>query len=83
MKKRVDDPGGEPLEDEFEVDIIEDSDDKGLILMNEAVMHDMSIWPHMQSKETVDRLFPLVLATDDIEDTSEAVLGEHAALRKR
>ena len=47
-----------------------------MILVREEVMHDMSIRPHMHSKEAVDRLFPLVLAAGDIEDTSEKVLGE-------
>ena len=45
LRKRVDDLGDEPLENEFEVDIIEDSDDNGVILVNEAVMHGMSIRP--------------------------------------
>ena len=71
LRKRVDDPGDEALKDECKVDIIEGSDNNGVIFVHEAVMHDMSIWPRMHSKEAVDRLFPLVLATDELEDTSE------------
>ena len=54
--------GDGPHEDECEVDTIEDSDVKGVILVHEAVVHEVRVWPDMDSSEAVDVCFPLVVA---------------------
>lgn len=68
---------------ECEVDVIEDSDESGLILVHEAVLHDLELWPHMHKQEVMDRMFPLVTAAPEIEASSPEALGEHEALHRR
>ena len=66
VRKRVEDPGDEPREDECEDDIIEDSDAKGVMLVHKAAVHDTRAWPHTHSSEAVDRFCPLVPAAEAI-----------------
>ena len=64
LRKRIEDPGGEPHEDEREADTIEDSDVKGVILVHKAVVQDILVWPHTHLSEDVDRLCPLAVAAE-------------------
>ena len=74
-RKRVEDAGNEPHKDECEVVINGASDFKGVILVHEAVVHDIPVWAQINSSVAVDRLFPMVVVVEAVEGASEEMLG--------
>ena len=70
-------------DDEDIIEIIEDSDLDGRILMLEAKAHDISRWPHLYPAGELEVMFPLVIAAPDVEYTSTEELKLHKTLHER
>ena len=65
------------------VEVVEDSDLHGKILMVEAKAHDVDRWPHLYPAEELEVMFPLVIAAADVEAPTAEEMGEHKALHER
>ena len=65
------------------VEVVENSDDHGRILMVEAKAHDVDRWPHLYPTGELEFMFPLVVAAEDVETPSAEEMGEHRALHER
>ena len=70
-------------DDEDIIEIIEDSDLDGRILMLEAKAHDISRWPHLYPAGEQELLFPSVIAAPEIEDVSPEEFAMHKTLHER
>ena len=83
LRKRLRNEDVEERVAECEVDVVEESDSDGYVLVQEAVQHDIGRWPHSYPTELLDRMFPIVTAADEVEKCNEGDLGEQAALHRR
>ena len=73
---------GRSFEDDV-VEVIEDSDMHGRILMVEAKSHDVTRWPHLYPADEREVMFPLIIAAPDVEEPTAEELGEHRTLHER
>ena len=65
------------------VEVIEESDLNGKILMLEAKSHDPCRWPHLYPAGEQEFLFPSVIAAPEVEDIDDEELGLHKTLHER
>jgi len=76
----VDDlPGG----DELEVCVIRDLDESRDVVVPEAVLHDITKWPHLYDEKTREYMFPTAVAAPEVETTTAEERDEHGRLHRR
>ena len=74
-----DDCGG----DELEICVMRDIDESRDVVVPEAVLHDISVWPHMYDEVLREQMFPTAVAAPEVETASKEDLDEHGRLHRR
>ena len=67
----------------MEVCVLRDIDESNDVVVPEAVLHDITIWPHMYDEQLREQMFPTAVAAPEVEKASDEELGEHGRLHRR
>ena len=71
--------GGDGNQD-VELDLIDYIDESRVVVVPEAELHDITLWPHLHSEELMARIFPTAVAAPEVEsvdfDDSRDELGK-------
>ena len=67
----------------MEVHVLDDLDGHGSVLVHEAVLHDLDIWPHLYTEELQASMFPTAIPVPEMEAVDPDALAEHARLHRR
>ena len=66
------------------VQVLENIDLRRQVLVQEACTHDIAKWPHLHSRQDIEKMCPLIRAADSVEqDLDDELEGEHARLHAR
>ena len=79
MPSNYENCGGE----ELEVYVLRDLDESRDVVVPEAVLHDISVWPHMYDEELREQMFPTAVAAPEVESASNEDRDEHGRLHRR
>ena len=63
--------------------VLRDIDESRDVVVPEAVLHDISVWPHMYDEEMREQMFPTAVAAPEVEPASSEELDEHGRLHRR
>ena len=66
-----------------EVHVLSEIDERGTVVVPEAELHDITVWPHLHSEELMARMFPTAVAAPSVDDVSVEEAGELGRLHRR
>ena len=72
-----------PVDDDQELNVMDDIDESGVVVVAEALRHDPDIWPHLYTEELQAKLFPTAVAVPEVESISEDAKNLHRDLHRR
>ena len=63
LKKKTSQPDDLPeINEELEVNVLDDIDDEGVVVVPEAAFHDIKIWPHLYFEQLQAQMCPTATA---------------------
>ena len=68
---------------EVELNLLDDIDESGTVVVPEADLHDITVWPHLHSKELMHKLFPTAVAAPAVDSVSQDEADELGKLHRR
>ena len=71
------------VDQELEVNVLRDMNESNDVVVPEAILHDITKWPHMYDDEMREYMFPTAVAAPEVESVSNEDLHEHARLHQR
>ena len=80
-KRKLEVEGGD--HGDMEIHVLDGVDEDGSVLVPEAILHDLDIWPHMYSEELQASMFPTAIPVPERETVDPEALAEHARLHRR
>ena len=80
LKKR---DGYDGVAADTEVHVLSEIDELGTVVVPEAELHDITVWPHLHSEELMARMFPTAVAAPSVDDVSVEEAGELGRLHRR
>ena len=83
LRKKTKDSIGDDCDGDIELNVLDGIDEERDVVVPEAVVHDISIWPHMHSQDLQDAMFPTAIAVPDREDIDPHEFAEHSRLHRR
>ena len=60
-----------------------DIDESRDVVVPGAMLHDVSVWPHMYDEVLREQMFPTAVAAPEVETASKEDLDEHGRLHRR
>ena len=80
LKKRdgYDGDGGKPV-----LIVLDSIDEQNDVVVPEAVLHDIRLWPHLHESEVMERMFPTAVAAPEVEHVGPAERDELGRLHRR
>ena len=82
-KKALDGDCDTPVDDDQELYVMDDIDESGVVVVPEALRHDLEVWPHLHSEELQAKLFPTAVSVPEIETIDEEAKNLHRDLHRR
>ena len=83
LRKKTKDTIADDCDGDIDLNVLDDIDEDREVVVPEAVIHDLDIWPHMYSKDLQNAMFPTAIAVPDRDDVDPHALEEHARLHRR
>ena len=66
-----------------ELNVLDDIDESGVVVVPEADFHDLNVWPHLHSEELMHKLFPTAVAAPAVDNVSPQEADELGRLHRR
>ena len=82
-KKALDEHCDNPVDDDQELYVMDDIDESGVVVVPEALRHDLDVWPHLHSEELQAKLFPTAVSVPEVETIDEEAKNLHRDLHRR
>ena len=73
----------EPDDGDLELDVIDYIDESRDVVVPEAALHDINVWPHLHGDELMDKMFPTAMAVPEIETIADEQRDELGRLHRR